>query len=79
MSSKETNQKSPMYRRKEDPKNIIQFDSAGYPFCEKHGAMNCVSKDRVLWRCFACGVGVSFGSVPSFDIWLDCHRLREKK
>lgn len=65
--------KKPMYRRAIESKNIIQFDISGYPSCEKHGAMNCVSETRTLWRCLTCGVGVSFGDITSFDIWLKSH------
>lgn len=25
------------------------------PRCAFHGAMNCVSSSRVIWRCLACG------------------------
>ncbi len=67
------------YKRKEDYKNIVQFDMNGYPSCEKHGAMNCVSKDRQLWRCIMCGVGVSFESIGAFDKWLDFHQKEAKK
>jgi hypothetical protein len=62
------------YKRKEEYKNIVQFDVDGYPGCEKHGAMNCVSQNRRMWRCIMCGVGVSFGSVEAFDRWLDSHK-----
>jgi hypothetical protein len=67
-------EKQSPYKRKEEYKNIIQFDTNGYPSCEKHGAMNCVSKTRQLWRCIACGVGVSFGSIQAFDLWLSAHK-----
>jgi len=63
-------------RREEETKNIIQFDENGYPRCEKHGAMNCVSKDGRLWRCIQCGIGVSFTSVESFDEWVRIHKNR---
>jgi len=69
-----TEEKESPYKRKESYKNIIQFGRKGYPSCEEHGAMNCVNKDRSLWRCIMCGVGVSFGSVKAFDKWLEIHR-----
>lgn len=25
------------------------------PSCTEHGAMNCVSSDRSIWRCLNCG------------------------
>jgi hypothetical protein len=62
------------YKRKEEYKNIVQFDVNGYPSCEKHEAMNCVSQGRRMWRCIMCGVGVSFGSVEAFDRWLVSHK-----
>jgi len=67
--------KSP-YKRKDGYKNIIQFDQSGYPSCEEHGAMACVNKDRSLWRCIQCGVGVSFGDVRVFDEWLRRNKQR---
>ncbi|MFA5307095.1 MAG: hypothetical protein WC365_06620 [Candidatus Babeliales bacterium] len=71
-----TKDKLSMYKRKEETKNIIQFDVNGYPSCEVHGAMNCVSKNRKLWRCIACGVGVSFGNIEAFDRWLFVNQNR---
>jgi hypothetical protein len=70
--------KSP-YKRGRGYVNLIMFDLNGYPSCEKHGAMNCVNKERSLWRCLTCGVGVSFGSVEAFDTWLASHRRPEKE
>lgn len=64
------------HRIHEEYKNIVQFDANGYPSCEKHGAMNCVNKDRKLWRCITCGIGVSFTSVESFDEWVRIHKER---
>lgn len=29
----------------------------GKPTCIDHGVMNCVSKDRTIWRCIECGRG----------------------
>lgn len=66
------------YKRKEGYKNIIRFDARGYPSCEKHGAMTCVNKERSLWRCIQCGVGVSFGDVNVFDEWLRRQKNRAK-
>jgi len=66
------------YKRKEAYKNIIQFDASGYPSCEEHGAMVCVNKERNLWRCIQCGVGVSFGDVNVFDEWLRIQKARAK-
>jgi hypothetical protein len=66
-------EKESPYKRKEGYKNIVQFDLNGLPSCELHGAMNCVSKNRKLWRCIMCGIGVSFGSVNAFDKWLTSH------
>ena len=49
--------------------NLIKFDENGYPLCEEHGAMNCVNKERSLWRCTQCHVGISFGDINVFDEW----------
>jgi len=57
------------YKRKEGYKNIVQFGVDGFPRCEKHGAMNSVSKDGKLWRCLTCGVGFSFCSVCEMTGW----------
>lgn len=46
--------------------NLIVFDKNGYPACEKHGALNCVNKERTLWRCSICHVGVSFAGFDEF-------------
>ena len=27
-------------------------------WCRKHGAMNCVSQDRKIWRCLTCHEGL---------------------
>jgi hypothetical protein len=32
------------------------------PCCEEHGAMLCVSSNRALWRCIACGAGAYIGA-----------------
>lgn len=66
------------YKRKEGYKNIVQFDENGYPSCEKHGAMTCVNKQRLLWRCVTCGVGVSFEHVNVFDEWIRRQKQRTK-
>ena len=39
--------------------NLVKFDENGYPMCEEHGAMNCVNKDRTLWRCLECHIGIN--------------------
>lgn len=28
-----------------------------YPECPRHGAMNCVSRNLLLWRCLTCEIG----------------------
>ena len=66
----------PTYKRRTQYANLIKFDASGYPSCEKHGAMNCVNKERSLWRCSACGVGVSFEDVNVFDEWLRIQKDR---
>lgn len=38
--------------------------------CEEHGAMSCVNKERSLWRCTSCHIGVDFGHVYVFDDWV---------
>lgn len=29
----------------------------GSPWCKYHGAMNCVSTNRKIWRCLTCHAG----------------------
>jgi len=67
--SRKKDKESP-YKRGTQYVNLIRFDANGYPECEEHGAMNCVNKERSLWRCMACGVGVDFGDVLVFDEWV---------
>lgn len=57
-------------------KNLVKFDEQGYPSCEEHGAMTCVNKERSLWRCSACHIGVSFEHMLVFDEWLRIQKER---
>lgn len=57
---------------------LLQFDSGGYPWCENHGAMNCVNKPRSVWRCSVCGKGVSFESVEALDEWIKLHSVKSE-
>ncbi len=35
----------------------VYWDPQNKVCCHRHRAMLCVSPDRKLWRCIACGVG----------------------
>ena len=37
--------------------NKVYWDDTHKVCCRTHKAMLCVSPDRTLWRCIACGVG----------------------
>lgn len=75
MSEKKKQKRSP-YKPGREYKNLVMFDASGYPSCEEHGAMACVNKERSLWRCIQCGVGVSFGDVLVFEEWLRIQHAR---
>lgn len=45
--------------------NLVKFDTGNNLVCEEHGAMLCVNKDRSIWRCPVCNIGISLGSVES--------------
>lgn len=36
---------------------FVYWNDVNKVCCRKHKAMLCVSPDRRLWRCIACGVG----------------------
>jgi hypothetical protein len=38
--------------------NLVKFDTDGYPTCEKHGSMNCVNRERTIYRCPVCHIGI---------------------
>ena len=40
--------------------NLIKLNIYGKPECERHGAMNCVNKERTIYRCMMCHVGIAF-------------------
>lgn len=46
--------------------NLVKFDGTGYPSCEKHGAMNCVNKERTLYRCPVCHIGIDVSFLFDF-------------
>jgi len=50
--------------------SLVKFDRRGYPSCELHGAMHCVNKERSIWRCPICHIGVSFDIIRVFERWL---------
>ena len=39
-------------------RGLVYWDERNKASCKKHGAMLCVSKDRRIWRCPACHVGL---------------------
>ena len=37
--------------------NKVIWTSSQKAFCKSHGAMNCVSQNRKIWRCLTCHEG----------------------
>ena len=38
-------------------RGLVRWDDVQRAVCATHGAMNCVSQDRRIWRCLTCHAG----------------------
>lgn len=41
---------------------LATFPAGDYPACSKHGAMNCLGRERSIWRCLVegCNAGAEW-------------------
>lgn len=45
---------------------LVKFDENGHIICELHGAMLCVNKDKTLYRCNICHIGMDLNNIHCF-------------